>query len=128
MSEPRKTFCKEERLCSVKAINLLFEEGNVFYTGHFKVVWQLSNTPQSFPARTGFSVSKKGFKLAVSRNLIKRRMREAWRKNKSKLYDHLEKKQQHILIFFVFRSSVIPDYSSIDKSVNDAIVKLISLI
>ena len=41
------------------------------------------------PAQVAFSVSKRGFRLAVTRNLIKRRMREAYRKNKYILYEYL---------------------------------------
>ncbi len=128
MSEARKTFCKEERLCSVKIINQLFEEGKVFHTSLFRVVWDYTASPQTFPARAGFSVPKKKFRLAVTRNLIKRRMREAWRKNKSRLYEHLNEKNKNISLFLVVSAKTVPDYSSTEKAVNDAINKLISLI
>jgi len=89
MNTTRETFDKSERLCSTKVIASLFESGNIFYSSLFKVVWGRSPVTLPGPAQVAFSVSKKGFPLAVTRNLIKRRIREAYRKNKKTLYEHL---------------------------------------
>ena len=128
MRSVRETFSKQERLCSVKTISSLFEEGNVFYTTLFRVVWNITPEPQSFPVRVAFSVSRKAFRLAVTRNLIKRRMREAYRKNKSQLYNHLVTRNRNISLFFILRTDNIPDYLSIEKSMKDAIIKLSNLV
>ncbi len=129
MNSVRETFSKEERLCSVKTIEALFSgEGNIFYTPLFKVVWNLSDDNQQFPARAAFSVSKRGFRLAVTRNLIKRRIREAYRKNKHLLYEHLSSKNIKISLFIILRSDKVPDYKTTEKSVKEAITNLIRLI
>lgn len=129
MNIVRETFSKEERLCSVKIIEALFSgEGNVFYTSLFKVVWNVSDGLQQFPARTAFSVSKRGFRLAVTRNLIKRRMREAYRKNKHLLYEHLLSKNIKISLFIILRSDKVPDYKTTEKSVKEVINMLIRLL
>jgi ribonuclease P protein component len=67
------------------------------------------------PAQAAFSVSKKGFRHAVSRNLIKRRMREAYRKKKQYLYDFLVSENIYIVLVFIFRDNLIPRYQSFEK-------------
>lgn len=74
------SFPKSERLYKKKDIQELFDKGSSFYLYPFRVLVQKQtegNTNQVL-----FSVSKRNFKRAVDRNLIKRRMREAYRLNK----------------------------------------------
>src|SRR5688572_3532112 len=76
------TFRKEERLKKEKLIKELFEKGSSFYLYPFKV-YVMHNPDQAYTFhQVLFSVSKRNFKRAVDRNLIKRRMREAFRLNK----------------------------------------------
>ena len=127
MNTIRETFEKSERLCSRKIIGTLFEEGNIFYNSLFKVVWNKSQDSASGPAQVAFSVSKRGFRLAVTRNLIKRRMREAYRKNKNTLYDHLNSQNIKIAFVVILRGNAVPDYLMIEKSIKEVINKLIML-
>jgi ribonuclease P protein component len=125
MNARRETFEKSERLCSTKLITGLFENGNIFYTSLFKVVWSKSPVILPHPAQVAFSVSKRGFRLAVTRNLIKRRMREAWRKNKFLLYDSLASENIQIVLIVIMTGKSIPDYHTIEKSVKQIINKLL---
>src|SRR5476651_487329 len=93
------TFKKEERLCNKKLIDGLFHNGSSFLCYPFKASWMFVDNTQQFPAQIVFSVAKKRFKRAVDRNLIKRRMREAYRLHKQQhLYDLLNNADRKIVL------------------------------
>jgi len=76
------TFRKEERLSREKLIQELFDKGSSFYLFPFKV-FVMPNPDQAYPVhQVMISVSKRNFKRAADRNLLKRRIREAYRLNK----------------------------------------------
>jgi ribonuclease P protein component len=79
------TFRKEERLHKEKLIQELFETGSSFHFYPFKVLFK-RNPDADFPVhQVMITASRKNFKRAVDRNLIKRRVRESFRKNKNLL-------------------------------------------
>jgi ribonuclease P protein component len=79
---------KTERLKSRKLIEKLFAEGQSFAVYPLRLVYLRTELPEgSGPLQTAFSVSKKNFRSAVSRNRIRRQMREAYRLKKEPL-DH----------------------------------------
>jgi ribonuclease P protein component len=119
-----ETFHKSERLCSRKAITFLFEEGNTFYTLLYKIVWSEASLSGKYPAQAAFSVSKKTFRKATERNLVRRRMRESYRRNKKALYDHLVSLNIRISFIIIFRENKIPDFRTIEKAMAEMIGRL----
>lgn len=123
------TFNKEERLCSRKLIDLLFKDGSSFLLYPFRVSYLFTDAPHSFPAQVVINVSKKRFKRAVDRNLVKRRLREAYRIQKqTQLYSFLADREHLLLLSVQFIGKQIYDYSLFEKKLSAVFKRLISTI
>ena len=84
MSVPQShTLTKEERLCGKTTVSALISSGKWGTTPHLRFCW--SAWHDTGLNRLMVSVPKKFFKRAVKRNLLKRRMREAYRLQKELL-------------------------------------------
>ena len=122
------TLKKEERLCSQKIIGEIFSSGESFLSYPLKVVFQKIDSAQVYPVQAAFTVSKRNFKRAVKRNLLKRRMREAFRLNKPGLYDELAAKELHIAMMFVFIGKDLIEFPIIEKAMISAFKKVLAKI
>jgi ribonuclease P protein component len=120
------TLKKEERLCSQKIIGEMFTSGESFLSYPIKVVFQKTELPGSFPVQAAFTVSKRNFKRAVKRNLLKRRMREAYRLNKPDFYSEIAEKELQIAIMFVYIGKDIIEYPVIEKAMISALKKTLA--
>jgi ribonuclease P protein component len=80
------------------------------------------------PAQVAFSVSKKTFKKAATRNLIKRRMRESYRKMKHLLYNFLEAENKQLTFIIVYRGNTIIDFITMENAMKEILDKLSFLV
>ncbi|MBL7884304.1 MAG: ribonuclease P protein component [Bacteroidia bacterium] len=115
-------FKKQERLCSKLSIDLLLEKGKSFNVQPFKIVWQLTESSTT-PAKVLISVPKRNFKKAVDRNKLKRRIREAYRKNKeSYLYNLLNGKRINIMFVYIAKEQL--EYKEIELKIKESLQRL----
>ena len=78
-----ETLPKSERLCGATAVADLFEHGKGITAGCFRCKYVFRADEE--PCRMVVSVPKRSFKRAVKRNLLKRRIRESYRRQKALL-------------------------------------------
>lgn len=125
--EQRFTFTKEERLCSKILIDKLFVEGKSVYSLPFRFVFlPVEYLKGKFPAQVVFSVPKRNFKQAVKRNLIRRRMREAYRLNKIGFYESLGIAGQKMAIMIIYIEKDVSEYPAIETGLIKGLKKVLS--
>lgn len=103
-------FSKEERLHQDSIIQELFQKGSSFYFFPFKVFYARTLPVNSPFHQVLFSVPKRNFKKAVQRNLLKRRMREAYRLNK-----HLLPASSKMAIAYIYNANEILTFAQIQE-------------
>ena len=114
----KKTFRKHERLCSTKVIGGLFDRKDSANDGVFAYpVRGVFRHSEEESTQVLFSVPKRQFKHAVDRNLIRRRMKEAYRLHKMPLTGPY-------YIAFIYVSKAIEDYKVIEKGIKNCLKKL----
>jgi len=110
------TFKKEERLCSRKHLDLLFKNGSSFLLYPFRISYLFINESTEVPAQVVINVPKKRYKRAVDRNLLKRRIREAYRLNKQEnFYNQLPADKGMLLFSIQFVGKEKYDFVFIQK-------------
>lgn len=122
----RYTLGKDDRLKSRKAIEFLFTKGKAFSIFPFRIFYTIlpGADDQLNKLQAGFSVSTKNFKKAVSRNRIKRLMREAYRLQKNELSHQLKNSTSKLSVFFIYTDKEIPDYKTIADKMQSCIKRL----
>ena len=78
----------------------------------------------STPLQAGFTVSKKYFKKAVSRNRIKRLMREAYRLQKNDLQQQLLQKNIQLECFILYTGNELPTYNLVFEKMTNILKRL----
>jgi len=113
----KQTFAKTERLCSHYLIKELFANGSVIYLNPFRINWLIASEPQPSPVQILISVPKYNFRKAVHRNLIRRRIREAYRLNKMPFTDYFQAKGRSVTVGIKYTAKEIIDYAMIEAKI-----------
>jgi ribonuclease P protein component len=122
LEKNRLTFKREERLKSRKAITSLFESGELVWANPLKIVWKEAGPDLPCQVQAGFSVSSRNFRKSADRNLLKRRMREAFRKNKPAFCTALGEKK--LILMFIYSAKQREAFSLIESSVFSGLRKI----
>ena len=101
-----QTFGKVNKLVSKKDIEILFANKKTAYNFPLKAHYTYFKTTKS-EIKFVISAPKRIFKRAHDRNRIKRLMREAIRKNKLSLAQHLETEAYGIHVFVIYSNVVL---------------------
>ena len=117
------TLRKTERLCGKKDISTLFSKGKWGATAHLRYCWATrcedsAASSDTVPNRLLVSVSKRYFKRAVKRNLLKRRMREAYRLQKELL------DCQGVDFLLSWISKEVGDWTTVREEVAEALTRI----
>ncbi len=111
------TFTKEERLNSKKAIDRLFDEGVSFYLDPFHVIRTAEPFASKSPVRVLISIPRRKIRKAVNRNLLKRRIREAYRLHKNPFLETLRQLDGHCTMALIYTSGKIAGYKEIEEKI-----------
>ena len=113
----RNTLPKKERLCGKISISMLLAKGRHGNVPGLRFCYLIGNDTDS--NRIMVSAPKKLFKRAVKRNLLKRRLRESYRKQKHDLTS-----QTGIDLLITYSTKDILSYEEIYNAVGQVIAKV----
>jgi ribonuclease P protein component len=125
--ELNNKFSKHEKLKSKKTIDMLFAKGKSLNNNPIRVVYLPKQEITNVPANVGVSVPKKNIKLATNRNLIKRRMKEAYRLNNQSFKSELIKNNKGLDLMFIYNSKQILTYNEIEDKIKVILTRLTKL-
>lgn len=117
---------KDEILSLKKVISETFEKRNSVSKFPLRVIYNKASLPSKYPAQVLFTVPKRIYKLAVDRNRIRRRIKEAYRKNKHNLYQKLESQDEQLAIVILYLGKEELTYQEIEKKLVLSLQEIIS--
>jgi len=123
----RNRFRKQDKLKSSIEIDTLYRENRFVVSFPLKCYYSFSEVDaEKKNLRVAFAVPKKTFKHAVDRNLLKRRMREAYRLNYRKIFEtsFITQKEKQLKLFIIYIGKEIADFSCIEKKLQEVLSRI----
>ena len=117
------TFKKNERLRRKKMVDKLFLKGKSLMAFPLRIQYMLEDKQDDAAVQILVSVPKKRFKRAVDRNLLKRRIKEAYRLNKQSLICQIAD-DKTLVIACIYSSNEILNYEVIQNALIKGMGKL----
>ncbi|MBC8474212.1 MAG: ribonuclease P protein component [Cryomorphaceae bacterium] len=118
-------FPKKQKLCGEKVIERLFANGKSISEKPFRAIWNFEKNNDQVCVKSLIVVSKKRLKLAVDRNVVKRRIKEAYRLQKKQLECFLESTNQQLNLAIIYQEEEILDYKTLEEKINLLLSRLI---
>lgn len=117
---------KKERLCSVTAIDRLFNAGSRSTAAFpIRMVYRVEERQAGQePVQVLVTVSKRHFHHAVQRNRVKRQLREAYRRHKQQLAQLLAPSDKCVFIAFIWQDGKLWNSADIEKRLNLLLTRL----
>ncbi|MFM1879633.1 MAG: hypothetical protein RLZZ241_2499 [Bacteroidota bacterium] len=117
------TLNKKERLKRKILWDHVFAEGQQVKSYPFLLYYYKTELPEGIQFQAGFAVPKKNIRKAVSRNRVKRLMREVYRKEKPGLKARLV---GSYALVFLYLGKELPVYTLVSKNMTAILQKWIA--
>lgn len=115
---------RTDRLKKRKVIQEVFRKGQLVKGYPVGVVAVLVERDGPKPVRAGFSVPKKKIKRATDRNLIKRRMKEAYRLSRENILSFEISENQQIALMCIYMPREVLSFKEINRGMIKALNRL----
>ena len=116
---------KNQKLCNKKVIDRLFANGKSISEKPFRAIWDIEKANDDIHTKVLIIVSKKRLKLAVERNFVKRRVKEAYRLQKRKMESVLQKENKRLNLAIIYQHEKTIEYNMIETKINILLTRLI---
>jgi ribonuclease P protein component len=107
----------EPRIKSQEEINLLFSTGKTTTEFPVKAIFIIKKNMEYNSTKLVFAVPKKKIRSAVKRNLVKRRLKEAYRLNKSIISSNSLDKNITVKIAFIYLTNKIEPMQLLEEKI-----------